>query len=664
MSPVQSLDPAQATGSEDGLLVSHLFEGLATLGPEGRPVQGVAERYERSPDHRHFRFHLRNDAYWSNGEPVVAGDFVAAWGRALRADLEFPAASGLYFLKNAELLHAGRLFVANIDVDALKRPDYASPRAGVVPARSVVRALAFSPTHLQSSAGLPAGSYDIEAALEPVPCNGFSSHRFRVVGREGPKTKAIVSGCDLEPSSQRAHAEPHQFMLVAPHDAAPSFDPARRQDAARTPKPVGFVRTDRVEPSPPVLGVRAIDERTLEIETEAPAPFLLDLLATSVASPARPAPESVSLTNGPYVLKTSTGAQVHLTQNPKHRYRGRLAVREIVWFVENDDEARWKQYIDGEIDLLDGGIPPSRLQEAGARSDHRAYDVLGTYFMLLNVERPPLDDVHVRRALSLSVDREAVIRDVTRGRQQPAAHLVPDITSGGYDELVRALRSDGRDPFAPPSAGFDPDGARKELALAGHPVEEHAGKRRAKGLPTITLSVNRNEGHQAIASALRAMWRDHAGIEVTLDVVDWEDLTKKVAHRTHQIARWGWIGDYNHPHTFLDLFRSDSANNQTGWKSARYDELVSLASSTDDLSKAAALYREAELVLTEAAPLVPIYFYSRTAVVRPYVKGYRTNGVATNLIHWLRLDPTGKASDEPALDAPAFAPPGRYVPTP
>jgi oligopeptide transport system substrate-binding protein len=198
----------------------------------------------------------------------------------------------------------------------------------------------------------------------------------------------------------------------------------------------------------------------------------------------------------------------------------------------------------------------------------------------------------VRKALGLAIDRERIVKKITRAGEKPASHLVPNGTAN-YT--------------SPDGPGYDPALAKKLLAEAGYPD--------GKGFPRFEYMFNAAAGggakiHENIAVELQQMWRDTLGIDMELRQLEWKVYLNSQSHLEYELSRSSWIGDYNDAQTFLGMFTSTDGNNRTGWKNPRYDALVREANEQPDLEKRAQAFREAEtLLVQDEAPIIPLYFY-------------------------------------------------------
>jgi oligopeptide transport system substrate-binding protein len=419
-----------------------------------------------------------------------------------------------------------------------------------------------------------------------------------------------------------------------------------------------------------VVGVRAAGDHVLEVELERPAPWFLDLTSHHALSPVRrdvvepferrgqedewTRPEHL-VSNGPYVLDRWTFQyEITMKDNPFYWDRDRLKIRRIVWLEVSDYHATMNLYKAGELDHLGDNVgPPAEyLPSLSSKKDFVRNDALSVYWYELNTRTPPLDDVRVRRALNRAIDKGQLVERVTRGGQTPATHYVPDFTGGGYDEGATQDRRAGVDPFA--GHGFDPEAGRALLAEAGFAPVREGGAWRVPRFPPLTVLYNAGEGNRAVAVAIQAMWKEHLGISVSLQSTEWKVMLKRHRDGDFQIMRMGQTADFDHPHTFLSAFLADDPQNRTGWSDEAFDRTVARAAATADRRQSIQLYRAAEALAVAAVPRIPLYFYTRSTLVKPWVKGFRGSKRKPHAIEYLWIDP---AWEQGTPDVPAFVPP-------
>ncbi|MCA9619507.1 MAG: peptide ABC transporter substrate-binding protein, partial [Myxococcales bacterium] len=178
------------------------------------------------------------------------------------------------------------------------------------------------------------------------------------------------------------------------------------------------------------------------------------------------------------------------------------------------------------------------------------------------------------------------------------------------------------------------------------------------------ILYNTSEGHRNIAVALQDMWKRHLGISVQLRNEEWKVMISNLREGNYQVARFGWVADYNHPHTFLDTFLSYSQNNWTRYEDPQLDAMVEKAARTADPDESIRLYREAEKRATDATTRLPLYFYTKSTLIKPYVKGYFPNGQNRHPIRWMWIDPSWKTDHDnrPTYPPEELPPPGIIAP--
>ena len=363
---------------------------------------------------------------------------------------------------------------------------------------------------------------------------------------------------------------------------------------------------------PASIGVSAPDTRTLVVKLVSPCPWFLDLCAFSTFQPVPEGPiarhgeawfRKELIGNGPFVLASWKPKQeIVLTKNPKYWDAGFVKLEKITAYPYDNMETAYKLYQDGKLHWL-AQIPLPKLDEVRRRADYYAAPYFGTYYYRLNTTKPPLDDVHVRRALAWAIDRKAIANEITRGGQIPAGSLCPAVA--GYTPVV--------------GPGLDIERARRELAESAY----GPGK---KPLPPIELHFNTSEMHKSIAEAVAQQLKAALGVEVILRNVEWKTYLTEQDKLEYVMSRSSWIGDYGDPDTFFTLFLGQGGNNKTGWKSARYDALVTAAQTEADPTRRWAIYHEAEKMLVDdECPIVCVYTYVAQGLLDEQVMGFEHN---------------------------------------
>lgn len=411
----------------------------------------------------------------------------------------------------------------------------------------------------------------------------------------------------------------------------------------------GGAAVSRGEQAPETLGVRAIDDLTLEVQLEDPLPYFLPMLTfysfmpiprhlledldrRGIDTALWTRPEHV-VCNGPYRLTEWRFRQrMVFEKNPRYWDVANVRLERVrVAMVESATTAL-AMYAYGDLDWpgSNTALPAEFMDRLSRCADLQSHPYLGAYFYWINTTVRPLDDPRLRRALSLAVDRRALVTYVARGGQTPAADLVPDGLAG-YRGLGLPL--------------FDPDEARRLLAEAGYA--------RGADVPPITVIYNTAEGHKQIAEAIQQMWREHLGIEVRLENQEWNVFLTNAGLTNFQVCRMGWTGDYADPFTFLELLASTCGNNHSNWCSPAYDRLLREANREQDRSARLAKLRAAEALALAEQPLIPLFFSSRPQLLKPYVRGFSGNQQDRHPWKYLSIDIDFDPTGPPPVDPPA-----------
>jgi len=408
-----------------------------------------------------------------------------------------------------------------------------------------------------------------------------------------------------------------------------------------------------VTSDPARVGLDAPDDTTLVVRLARPVPYLLHLTSCPTLLPVpRRAVERWGaawtlpghiVSNGAFALdRWRQNDRFELVPNPRYRDRARVRLARVVAYSVDDLNTAANLYKAGRVDWNTSGyVPASFVPWLRGDADFRSAPFQAVYFYSLNVTRRPLDDVRVRRALNLAVDREAIARDLLKGTRAPWGRLTPQ----GYP---------GYPP--PPPLGHDPARARALLAEAGYPG--------GRGFPRISILFSTSEDHRRIAEAVQAMWTRTLGIPVELRNMEWGSTLQATTALDYDVARRSWIGDYLDPGTFLDIMRGGDGNNRTGWSDPRYDRLLAEAAAERDPARRLALLGAAESLLLADGPVVPIYHYSTVELLKPWVRGVWSNALDLHPLEDVWIDHSWRPGARLAAERGPGPVAGRVAPPP
>lgn len=374
------------------------------------------------------------------------------------------------------------------------------------------------------------------------------------------------------------------------------------------------------------VGVQVKDPKTLVVTLTNPCPYFLHLAAFKTLYPVPmevvnkhgdkwTRPENI-VSNGPFKLVEWVANQ-QITMVPNENYWDRKTVRlkKLIAYAYTDPETSYKLFRQGKMDWCTT-IPTPKIDEIKRLPDYYVQPYLGSYFYRVNVEKPPFNDVRVRKALTMGFDREVITRDLLKGGQIPAGYFSPKMLGYTPPKGLRYNRAE----------------ARKLLAEAGYP--------NGKGFPTIDLLYNTQESHKQVAEAIARQWKENLGITVSLRNNEWKVYLDEVDKRNFNLARGGWIGDYVDPNTFLDLFMTGGGNNNTGWSNERYDELIRGAAKSGDQKERFKLFFEAEKILVEEeCPIIPVYIYVNQGLLSEKVAGWYENVLDHHTYQYIWMEP-------------------------
>ncbi|WP_231701790.1 peptide ABC transporter substrate-binding protein [Crassaminicella thermophila] len=377
------------------------------------------------------------------------------------------------------------------------------------------------------------------------------------------------------------------------------------------------------------VAIVAKDDKTLEVTLKAPTPYFLNLTAFYTYMPVRKDmvekdPEGwarnpeTAVSNGPFKLvEYAMGDRIVLEKNENYWKADKVNIDRIEALMIVEESTALTAYESGEIDVIDK-IPVQEIPRLQAEDPtFMIWPEIGTYYYIFNVTKSPTNDVRVRKALTLAIDRKAIVEKVTKGGQIPATGFTPPGLLDADGKEFHEVAGD---------YGIDPNGAKVEeakklLAEAGYPD--------GKGFPEIEIVYNTLESHKAVAEAIQEMWKQNLGIKVKLTNQEWAVFQDTRHNGNFTIARAGWLGDYADPMTMLDLWLSYSGNNDAQWNSPEYDKLIEDSKLLTGKERFDLLYKAQDLLMNEMI-VMPIYYYTRPQMVSERVKNWEK----TKMGHW------------------------------
>ncbi len=373
------------------------------------------------------------------------------------------------------------------------------------------------------------------------------------------------------------------------------------------------------------VAIRATDDMTLRIELEAPSPNFLEFMAFYPLYPVHRGklaeakerwPDTWQVewlkpgrlvSNGPYILTDRRiNDRVRMSRNELYWDNDNVALDTIDALPISHWGTSVNMYLTGEVDWLDGSIPPNLVPSLLKREDFIPKPYLGSYFYRVNVTKPPLDDKRVRKALALCIPRKQITEKVTKAGQMPAWSVIP------WRDV---------DPENPPLIGDSAhEEARRLLAEAGYGEG-------GKPFPKLEIHFNTSETHKDVAEVIMDAWKRELGIDIKLKNQEWKVYLDTQKSLEYDVSRSAWIGDWVDPGelNFISLFVTGGANNKTGWGNAEFDKLIARIWVEQDLEARAALILEAEALFMEEMPILPIYSYVTQNLIKPRVGGLYGN---------------------------------------
>lgn len=377
------------------------------------------------------------------------------------------------------------------------------------------------------------------------------------------------------------------------------------------------------------LGIQKVGDREITIRLKEPTSYFKYFLSQPNFAVIHPSMHDYSnsawqtpekfITNSAYKLgEWKVNQRLVLVKNDQYYNADSVKLERVVAFPIVDENVIFNMYRRGQLDWTDTNrISASLVPTLKGRDDFQLYPAMGTYFFVFNTEKEIFKDQRVRKALSLVIDRAQITDRVLRSGVVPTTRVIPPVIDS-FQSLVEGYSDD---------MAARIEEAKALLAEAGYTAE--------KPFPSFTIRYNTAEQHHRIAQTIQQMWNRHLGLDVKLENMEWKVFLAEQDAGNYEVSRFGWIGDYPDPLTFLELFQTGNENNRSNYSNPEYDRLVAKAKSMQDSPERLDLMQKAEQILFEASPGMAIYHYVWYSLINPQVQGFIPNSQAH--YHWRYL---------------------------
>lgn len=392
----------------------------------------------------------------------------------------------------------------------------------------------------------------------------------------------------------------------------------------------GYAAVNAGEADPTTLGVSAPDESTFVVNLTYDCPYFLEICAFPAAFPVRQDiieaygdtwttddNSSHYISNGPWKLAEWVhDSYIKMVPNEYHYDAANLGPNSLTFQLMEDQNSMLAAYRSGDLQFIED-MPVDEIAGLLASGELNIVDYIGTYYVCYQTQAAPFDNALVRQAFTLAIDSKYIVEQVTQTGQVPATGFVP---AGIYDadpdgDDFRTVGGDYWDaPVDDATYQANCEKARQLLAEAGYPNGE--------GFPTVTYLYNTSDAHKAVGEALQQMWQEELGVTVQLQNQEWNAFLETRKKGEYQIARNGWIADYNDPCSFLDMWYTDGGNNDAQYSNPEYDAMIDAAKATSDPAERMSYFHKAEdIIIGQDWALGPIYFYTQKYMMADDISG-------------------------------------------
>ncbi|WP_336761893.1 peptide ABC transporter substrate-binding protein [Paenibacillus sp. USHLN196] len=370
------------------------------------------------------------------------------------------------------------------------------------------------------------------------------------------------------------------------------------------------------------VGVKATDEHTLEVTLENPTPYFLGLTAFYTYYPVHASADTNDkfftdyknmIVNGPFVMdQYAKGQKIVVKKNDSYHAAADIKLAQIDMSLTNSSASELQAYKSGQLDYTgapNGEIPSDQIPSVKAElpDEFKATGIASTYYYQFNVNEAPFNNVKIRKAFAMSINRQLIVDKVTQGGQIPAFGFVPPGIRGENGEF----RDEHKDDYFTENVD-----EAKALLAEGMKEEGYTT------LPAVTLIYNTSDGHAKIALAVADMWKQNLGVDVKTENQEWGVFLENRQNQNFQVARAGWSADYNDPYNFLEMWTTGNTNNDSKFSNEQYDKDVKdTVKSADPAARMAAFADAEKILIQDEMGVLPIYYYTNVSLTKPYLKG-------------------------------------------
>ncbi len=589
----ESLDPQFVTGQPEARIMMALYDGLVEYHPKTmEPIPAIAESWEINSDGTEYLFHLRRNAKFSNGDPITAKDFVYSFRRGLSPDLAARNANLAYYLKYAEAYNSASAFVKNPDG-----------------------------SFVQKNAGAVAETKDTDSF-------GADSEFHRFI--DAPERLTVPS--DEKGRSKLTDKDPKLKALLENKE----FVPVRAED----------------------VGIEAVDDYTIRLKLYQPAPFFLGLLPHQFFRVVHQAsiekfgkawtkPENIVTSGAFKVARHRPYDVLNVVKDPNYWDAASVKLAGIDFYPLDEQTTMLNLYKAGKVDATYNHTIPAAWNDTVKQftTEYSLHPEAAVDYYSLSVKKPPMDDVKVRRAFALAIDREALA--LFQRTKKPLVDFTPEGIFPKYEEArqkiyTELLTAQGSSMAEWKARIFDAEKARKLLGEAGFPVQQAGSGWSCPSFPVekVSITYNTSESNQRIAEFIQAQWKQNLGITLPLKNMEFKTfLPYRSAVEYDGVVRNGWVGDYMDPFTFLNLFYSKTNDGATGWWDPKFDKMLDDANKEVDEMKRYEMLARAEFFVMQQQIIIPLATAGTSWVKKPYIKGMYPNPGTLHPWKFVYLEP-------------------------